>query len=124
MIINIDKFDYDFIKDEDSFFITYRNEEFCTLIEKINIVPFFSNIVKRNNGEIIGFRDYFENEEDVQNAMIEIKEYLSNECTQIEIFKAFLDNYLEVYGEIDCKQLENYLFMLEKESILKILEIN
>lgn len=123
MLLDIEEINYDFLKSNNSFIITYRNEEFVDLAAKIEILQTFQDIVLRNNGCIVGKKDDFENEEDVILAIEELKEYLKEEQTQEKIFKEFIINFTNINGEIDFYLLNNFLFMLEEDVVKKILEI-
>lgn len=123
MILNIDNINYDFIEKQNIFIITYNNIEFCDLADKINILPIFFDIVVKNKGEIIGLKDNFEFEENIQKAVITLKEYLSNPLNQNNIFKNFLNDYIDLYGEINFNELSKYLFMLKRENIEELIKL-
>lgn len=122
-MLDLDHIDYDYIKEDNSFLITYRNDEFFVLAEKIEILPQFYEIVLKNGGEIIGLKDDFENEEDIIAAIFDLKEMLKDENFQRNVFKRFLNNFVELNGELTFSMLENYLFMLDKEDIINILQL-
>lgn len=121
MILDLKEIDYDFLEEEASFIITYRKEEFCDLAEKINLLSIFFEIVIKNKGEIVGFKDLFENEEDVLNAITELKLILENEDFQIKLFKDLLTEYKFLYKTTN--NIENFLFMLNSNSIKQILSL-
>lgn len=123
MIIDIEKIDYDYLSEQNIFVITYRNEEFCDLAEKINFLPSFYELVVKNNGEITGLKDNFEFEEDIKNAVKELQDLFNSNAYQNQLFKQFVRDYIDLYGEITEEELKIYLHMLDEESISKILEL-
>ena len=122
-MLKIEDINYDYSKENNCFFITYRNDEFLDLADKINILPTFYKIVIDNGGELVGLKDDFENEEDAENAVNDLKNYLNNNETQLDIFKNFLVEFIDLYDSVTIDKLKEYLFMLDDESIDYIMKI-
>lgn len=74
-------------------YIAYKNEEASNLLRKLNFLDEFKEIVTNNNG-IFNESDSFDNEEDIQAAIFELKEIFKDENFSKFLIKDAIIEYI------------------------------
>jgi len=105
-----------FNKETETFYITINDLDLYILIEKLDLIEWYTEIVVRNGGEVTKSGEDFFMEEEAYDALEEI-EYAFDEGN---ILKTAI---IKIYEQLKClKKLSHYLTMFESNDLELIIK--